>query len=49
MVKVEKTKLKSDGLFDEKSRIILESKKITLPNVKVGSIIELVYHKFLSL
>jgi hypothetical protein len=41
--KVEKTKLKSDGLFDEKVNKYWNQKKITLPNVKVGSIIEYKY------
>lgn len=41
--KVEKTKLKSDGEFTEKVNDFWGSKKITLPNVKVGSIIEFEY------
>lgn len=41
--KVEKTKLKSDGQFDEKVNKYWNQKKITLPNVKVGSIIEYKY------
>lgn len=41
--KVEKIKLKSDGLFDEKVNKYWNQKKITLPNVKVGSIIEYKY------
>ena len=41
--KVEKTKLKSDGVFDEKVNDFWGRKKITLPNVKVGSIIEFEY------
>lgn len=41
--KVEKTKLKSDGEFEEKVNKILSRKKITLPNVKEGSIIEYEY------
>lgn len=41
--KVEKTKLKSDGEFDEKVNDFWGRKKITLPNVKEGSIIEFEY------
>ncbi len=41
--KVEKTKLKSDGEFEEKVTKTLKRKKITLPNVKEGSIIEYEY------
>lgn len=41
--KIIKTKLKSDGEFDEKINKFLGSKKITLPNVKVGTIIEFEY------
>lgn len=41
--KVEKTKLKSNGEFDEKVSKYLSRKKITLPNVKEGSIIEIEY------
>lgn len=41
--KVEKTKLKSDGEFDEKVNKRLYRKKITMPNVKEGSIIEFEY------
>jgi hypothetical protein len=37
--KVEKTKLKSDGEFEEKVNEFWRRKKITLPNVKEGSII----------
>ncbi|WP_333878295.1 DUF3857 domain-containing protein [Flavobacterium sp.] len=38
--KVEKTKLKSDGEFEEKINKYWSRKKITLPNVKEGSVIE---------
>jgi hypothetical protein len=41
--KIEKTKLKSDGLFDEKVNKYWGQKKITMPNVKVGSVIEYKY------
>ena len=41
--KIEKTKLKSDGQFDEKINKYWNRKKITLPNVKEGSIIEYSY------
>jgi hypothetical protein len=41
--KVEKTKLKSDGVFDETVNKYRGRKKITMPNVKEGSIIEYKY------
>jgi hypothetical protein len=41
--KVEKTKLKSNGEFDEKINKFWGRKKITMPNVKEGSIIEFQY------
>ncbi|MFV8339093.1 DUF3857 domain-containing protein [Flavobacterium sp. LB3P21] len=41
--KIEKTKLKSDGEFDEKVNKYWGQKKITLPNVKVGSVVEFKY------
>lgn len=41
--KIEKTKLKSEGEFIEKSNKFWFRKKITMPNVKVGSIIEYKY------
>lgn len=41
--KIEKTKLKSDGEFEEKINKYWSKKKITMPNVKEGSIIELEY------
>lgn len=41
--KIEKSKLKSDGEFDEKVNRYWNRKKITLPNVKEGSIIEFEY------
>jgi len=41
--KIEKTKLKSDGEFIEKINENYNYKKITLPNVKEGSIIEFKY------
>jgi hypothetical protein len=42
--KVEKSKLKSDGEFDEKVNKLWNRKKIALPNVKEGSIIEFEYN-----
>ena len=42
--KIVKTKLKSDGEFDEKVNKYWGRKKITLPNVKEGSIIEFEYN-----
>ncbi len=41
--KIEKTKLKSDGEFDEKINKYWSQKKIAMPNVKEGSIIEYEY------
>lgn len=41
--KVEKTKLKSDGVFEEKINKYWSSKKIAMPNVSEGSIIEYTY------
>lgn len=41
--KVEKTKLKSDGMFDESVSKFYGRKKITLPNVQEGSVIEYRY------
>ncbi|WP_313807853.1 DUF3857 domain-containing protein [Flavobacterium sp.] len=41
--KIVKSKLKSDGEFDEKMNKYWGKKKITLPNVKEGSIIEFSY------
>ncbi|MFL9831359.1 DUF3857 domain-containing protein [Flavobacterium sp. ST-87] len=41
--KIEKTKLKSDGEFDEVINKYWGQKKITMPNVKEGSIIEYQY------
>lgn len=41
--KIEKTKLKSDGEFDEKVNKYWNRKKIIMPNVKEGSIIEFEY------
>ena len=41
--KVEKTKLRSDGEFEEKVNENYSLKKITLPNVKEGSIVEYKY------
>ena len=41
--KIEKTKLKNDGVFDEKINKYWKSKKITMPNVKEGSVIEFEY------
>ncbi|OMQ12786.1 DUF3857 domain-containing protein [[Flexibacter] sp. ATCC 35103] len=41
--KIEKTKLKSDGSFDEILNKFRGQKKITMPNVKEGSVIEFSY------
>lgn len=41
--KIEKTKLKSDGEFDEVLNKYWGQKKITMPNVKQGSVIEFKY------
>jgi len=41
--KIEKTKLKSEGEFDENINKYWGQKKITLPNVKEGSVIEFHY------
>lgn len=41
--KIEKTKLKSDGVFDEVLNKYKGLKKITMPNVKEGSVIEFKY------
>ncbi|PIF31593.1 transglutaminase superfamily protein [Flavobacterium sp. 9] len=41
--KIEKTKLKSDGTFDEVLNKYRGQKKITMPNVKEGSVIEFRY------
>jgi len=41
--KIEKTKLKSDGIFVEKINKYLNRKKITMPNVKEGSVVEYEY------
>ncbi|WP_394776886.1 transglutaminase domain-containing protein [Flavobacterium sp.] len=41
--KIEKTKLKSDGTFDEIVNKLRSQKKITMPNVKEGSVIEFSY------
>jgi len=41
--KIEKTKMKGDGLFEEKVNKYWASKKIALPNVKEGSVIEYTY------
>jgi hypothetical protein len=41
--KIEKTKLKSDGEFDEEINEYWGRKKITMPNVKEGSVIEFEY------
>ncbi len=40
---VEKTKLKSEGEFVEKTTKYYSTRKITMPNVKVGSVIEYKY------
>ncbi|WP_264535257.1 DUF3857 domain-containing protein [Flavobacterium sp. N1736] len=41
--KIEKTKLKSDGIFDELVNKFLGRKKITMPNISEGSVIEFKY------
>ncbi|WP_029270584.1 DUF3857 domain-containing protein [Flavobacterium sp. KJJ] len=41
--KIEKTKLKSEGIFDETVNKFRARKKITMPNVKEGSVIEYRY------
>ncbi|WP_125717715.1 DUF3857 domain-containing protein [Flavobacterium ustbae] len=41
--KIEKTKLKSDGVFDEVLNKYRSLKKIAMPNVKEGSVIEFKY------
>ncbi|TDO94256.1 DUF3857 domain-containing protein [Flavobacterium sp. 245] len=41
--KIEKTKLKSEGTFDEVLNKFRAQKKITMPNVKEGSVIEFKY------
>lgn len=41
--KIEKTKLKSNGLFEEKVNKYWAKKKISMPNAKEGSIIEFEY------
>ena len=41
--KIEKTKLKNDGEFDEKVNKYWGQKKITLPNISVGSVVEFKY------
>jgi hypothetical protein len=41
--KIEKTKLKNDGEFDEEINKYWGRKKITMPNVKEGSVIEFEY------
>jgi hypothetical protein len=41
--KIEKTKLQSEGEFEEKVNKYLNKKKITLPNVKEGSVLEFKY------
>lgn len=43
--KIERTKLTKEYIFDEKTSDTRRRKKITFPNVKVGSIIELEYEK----
>lgn len=41
--KIEKTKLKSDGIFDQLVHKFLGRKKITMPNILEGSVIEFRY------
>lgn len=45
--KVKKTKLKSDGIFKENASDYIDIEKITMPNIKEGSVIEYEY-KFTS-
>lgn len=45
--KIKKTKLKSDGIFKEKVSKYFDLEKITMPNIKEGSVIEYEY-KFTS-
>jgi transglutaminase-like putative cysteine protease len=41
--KIEKTKLKNEGVFEEKIDRYWSKKKISMPNVKVGSVLEYKY------
>ena len=41
--KVQETKLKSDAVFHEKQDANIDLKKVTLPNAKVGSVIDISY------
>ncbi len=41
--KIEKTKVKSESIFDEKVNKYFNRKKITMPNVKEGSVLEFKY------
>lgn len=41
--KIEKDKLKSDGVFEEKASDIFEVTSFTMPNIKEGSVIEYTY------
>jgi len=41
--KIKKTKLKSEGVFEEKNNKYWATKSITMPNIKAGCIIELEY------
>lgn len=41
--KIEKTKLEKEGIFDEKVNKYQNKKKLAMPNVKEGSVIELEY------
>ena len=41
--KIEKTKLEKEGIFDEKANKYMNKRKMAMPNVKEGSVIELEY------
>ena len=41
--KIQETKLNKDAVFDEKQDANIDMKKLTMPNVRVGSVIEITY------
>ncbi|TXE06847.1 DUF3857 domain-containing protein [Gelidibacter salicanalis] len=41
--KIEETKLKKDGIFNEKVNKFLNNQKFTMPNIKEGSVVEFEY------